>query len=223
MKIIAKNLFFTILVLLLLSIGGASPVYGEEDHVALWVGTGFFSIDSAGSSDSAEKSAYIDAIRSTGSPSGNGLGIFVDTSLGFLGVDGIGIGLARSQGSLKINKTIDPMATPANSTDDITIQKATRFSSNCVFFLKTIEFLTLGLGTEDGYFVFDTTTAGGQQQTKTFAFSFNYLHVSIAYLFGESDGPYISLVTNHITSSLPNMERGDFSGSTNAIVVGWIF
>ncbi len=198
--------------------------YGEEgDHVALWAGYGAFTIDAPASTDNTEKAAYIEAVSSAETPSGNAVGIFVDTSLDFLGIDGIGIGLARSQGQFDINQSIDIQSTPSDFTDDVLVSKATRFSSNCVIFLKTIDFLTFGLGTEDGYFVFETTPPSGISETKTFSFSYSYLHVSIAFILGDSDGPYISLVTNLITTALPNMQRGDFSGSTNAIILGWIF
>lgn len=71
--------------------------------------------------------------------------------------------------------------------------------------MKTVEFLTLGSGIEDGSFGFDPVLPTGVKEQRTFPFSYTYLHVSIA--IGGTKGPYVSLVTNHITSALPRIKR----------------
>jgi hypothetical protein len=201
------------------------PVYSnaqqQEDTVALWVAAGSFSINPPSSSDSHKKSEYIEAVHKAGAPTGTGYGTYMDTSLDFLGIEGIGLGLGRSQGSYDLNEIIDPENTPGIAADDVTLTGATRFASNFVVFLKTICFLTLGIGTEDGYFVFDTKSASGQSGTETFEFSYQYLHISVAY--GGKDGPYVALLANFMNSAISGDKMGDFSGNTTALIAGWKF
>lgn len=193
----------------------------DANTVALWVGAGNFTINPPSSKDSHKKSEYIEAVRDVGAPTGTAYGTYMDTPIDFLGFDGIGLGLGRSQGSFELDTIIDPNDTPGNTSDDLKLKGATRFASNFVVFLKTIRFLTLGVGTEDGYFVFDTETASGQSETETFEFSYQYLHVSVA--FGGSDGPYVAFLANFMTSAISGGDMGDFSGNSLALIGGWKF
>ena len=198
----------------------ATICHAQKDRVALWVASGIFTMNPASSSDTTEEAEYIDAFRSANTPSGIAYGIYLDTPIDFLGMTGIGLGLGRSNGVVTLKKKIDPHQTAQDSTDDLYIDQAHRFASNLVIFLKTIDFLTIGLGVEDGYVDFEMKDMTGVQQKKTFPFSYNYLHLSLA--FGGVDGPYIALVSN-ITNSALNSHSGGFSGTTNGIIFGWIF
>ena len=177
---------------------------------------------SASSDDSDEEREYIDSFRSSASnPSGAAYGTYMDTPFEYFGLGGLGIGLGRSIGSVSMDTTIDPENTPTNNLDDVYVHKATRVASHLVIFLRTIQLLTLGLGTEDGYLEFEIEDSNNRNAKRTFPFSYNYLHVSLA--FGDSEGLYFSVLMNFINSSIPGSKQGGFSGDSYALIVGWVF
>lgn len=123
-------------------------------------------------------------------------------------------------GSFTLDKTIDINATPNDPNDDFHLTQVDKQSLHSSVLFYSPYLLILGLGQERGRYLFMDSD---QKESRSFPFSYPYVHLGLSTLnLDEDTEPFITFVAHVFTSSLGG-SRGNFSGTTYALQVGWVF
>ena len=183
----------------------------EATGGGFFYGRGELKFDAARDSATNEVKGYLEAMPSSTSGDGFGIGLWYDHW---------GVLVGEIQGKKIVNKYADINQTPDDLSDDVLLEEGSMNIRSLYLIFRPVRFFFIGYGKDEGKLELETRLTTGTSRTREFSYSNDFYY--IALMLGLNPGragiaPFIGLFQK------TPLNVKDFSGSVSAVAVGLYF